>query len=54
MELDRVASEEQARWSGLSVKEKISDWASRHQYGIIFGSWALSIAVAGGIISRDR
>ena len=54
MELDRIATEEHARWSTLSVKEKVSDWASRHQYGIIFGSWALSMAAAGAIISRDK
>ncbi|KAI6169763.1 hypothetical protein EDD17DRAFT_30142 [Pisolithus thermaeus] len=54
MELDRVASEEEARWSSLSVKDKVADWAARHKYGIICGSWALSLAVAGAIISRDK
>lgn len=54
MELDREAAEEEARWNALTTKEKIGDWATRHQYSIILGSWALSMAVAGGIISRDR
>lgn len=54
MELDREAAETEARWKALSTKEKIGDWATRHQYSIIVGSWALSMAVAGGIIARDR
>ncbi|KAG2129553.1 uncharacterized protein EDB93DRAFT_1182289 [Suillus bovinus] len=54
VELDREAAEEEARWRALTTKEKIGDWATRHQYSIILGSWALSMAVAGGIISRDR
>ncbi|KIJ62253.1 hypothetical protein HYDPIDRAFT_114736 [Hydnomerulius pinastri MD-312] len=54
MELDRVAAEEDARWNTLSTGEKFRDWATRHQYSIIIGSWALSMAVAGAIISRDK
>lgn len=54
MELDREAAEEGARWNALSTKEKIGDWAVRHQYSIIMGSWALSMAVAGSIIAKDR
>lgn len=54
MELDRVAAEKEARWSALSVKQKVADWASRKQYAIIFGSWALSMAVAGAIVARDK
>jgi hypothetical protein len=53
-ELDREAAEEEARWKALTTKEKIGDWATRHQFSIILGSWVLSMAVAGGIISRDR
>ncbi|KAG7097382.1 hypothetical protein E1B28_004732 [Marasmius oreades] len=45
---------EQKRWDSLSAMDKISDWASRHEYSIIMGSWALSLAAAGAIISRDR
>lgn len=54
LELDREAAEEEARWGALTTKAKIGDWATRHQYSIILGSWALSMAVAGSIISRDR
>lgn len=54
MELDREAAEEESRWGALTTKEKIGDWATRHQYSIILGSWVLSVAVAGTIISRDR
>ncbi|OJA16436.1 hypothetical protein AZE42_03806 [Rhizopogon vesiculosus] len=54
MELDREVAEEEARWKSLSTKDKIADWGSRHQYSIILGSWVLSMAVAGGIVARDR
>ncbi|KAH7922541.1 hypothetical protein BV22DRAFT_1037382 [Leucogyrophana mollusca] len=53
-ELDREMAEEEARWNALSTKEKLANWATRHQYSIILGSWALSIAIAGGIIARDK
>ncbi|ESK95087.1 ynr018w-like protein [Moniliophthora roreri MCA 2997] len=42
------------RWASLSFKDRVSDWASRHEYSIIMGSWALSLAAAGAIISRDK
>lgn len=38
----------------MTAKDKVTDWAMRHKYGIIIGGWAAGIAVAGGIISRDR
>ena len=47
-------SKELQRWDALSTTAKISDWASRHEYSIIMGSWALSLAAAGAIISRDK
>ncbi|KAJ8087014.1 Replication factor C, subunit RFC4 [Marasmius tenuissimus] len=50
---DKEAKEE-ARWEALSTTDKISDWASRHEYSIIMASWALSLAAAGAIISRDK
>ncbi|KAL0580526.1 Replication factor C, subunit RFC4 [Marasmius crinis-equi] len=43
-----------ARWETMSTKERIGDWASRHEYSIIMGSWALSLAAAGAIIARDK
>jgi len=54
LELDRVAAEEEARFNALSTKDKALDWASRHQYSIILGSWALSMAAAGAIVARDK
>ncbi|KAE9404841.1 hypothetical protein BT96DRAFT_988932 [Gymnopus androsaceus JB14] len=42
------------KWKAMNTSQKISDWASRHEYSIILGSWALSLGVAGAIISRDK
>ncbi|GLB34107.1 putative hypoxia induced protein conserved region [Lyophyllum shimeji] len=42
------------RWEELSTKDKLADWAGRHQYTLILGGWASSLAVAGAIISRDK
>jgi hypothetical protein len=36
------------------VKEKIGEWVGRHQYSVVLGTWALSMGVAGTIISRNR
>ncbi|KIK67606.1 hypothetical protein GYMLUDRAFT_256478 [Collybiopsis luxurians FD-317 M1] len=44
----------QQKWETMTPRQKISDWASRHEYSIILGSWALSLGVAGAIISRDK
>ena len=52
-ELDTIASREQARWERLSGKEKIADWAVRHQFSLITGSWAASMLGAYAWISRD-
>ncbi|KAF7302199.1 HIG1 domain-containing protein [Mycena indigotica] len=52
-----LETQEQAamdRWENLGAKDKIADWARRHEYSIIVGGWALSLALAGAIISRDR
>ncbi|EIW75663.1 hypothetical protein CONPUDRAFT_65908 [Coniophora puteana RWD-64-598 SS2] len=53
-EMDREAAEEQARWESLTTGDKVSDWATRHQYSIILGSWALSLGIAGGIVARNK
>ena len=42
------------RWEGLTTKEKIGDWALRHQYPLILGSWAASLGLAAAIIMKDR
>ena len=54
---DLLEEEEQAaqkRWESLSTREKISDWALKHQYPLILGSWAASMGVAAAIIMKDR
>ncbi|EPQ58964.1 hypothetical protein GLOTRDRAFT_70022 [Gloeophyllum trabeum ATCC 11539] len=53
VELDTAAAREQARWEALSPSEKVKDWAARHQYGVIGGSWALSMVGSFGWIMRD-
>ncbi|KAH9179641.1 hypothetical protein EDB89DRAFT_1922352 [Lactarius sanguifluus] len=52
--LDSAKAREASEWGGLSSSEKISKWVARHQYQVILGSWATSMAVAGTIIMRDR
>lgn len=52
--LDEEEHAEQKRWESLSTKERISDWAIKHQYPLILGSWAASMGVAAAIIMRDR
>lgn len=52
--LDEKEQEAEKRWESLSTGDKIADWADRHQYSLIMGSWAASMAVAGAIISRDK
>ncbi|EGO02377.1 hypothetical protein SERLA73DRAFT_178283 [Serpula lacrymans var. lacrymans S7.3] len=54
MELDRKAEAERQRWGEMNVKDKVAEWASKHQLSVIAGSWALSMAVAGNIIMRDK
>lgn len=44
----------QEKWDDMSTAQKIGDWASRREYSLIMGSWALSLGVAGAIISRDK
>lgn len=52
--LERAAAQERARFDALSTADKVRDWASRHQYSIILGSWAVGMAAAGAIVARDR
>ncbi|KAJ7637220.1 hypothetical protein B0H17DRAFT_1107242 [Mycena rosella] len=52
--LEAQHHQELTRWEQMSTSDKIADWASRHEYSIIVGGWALSLALAGGIISRNQ
>jgi len=52
--MDEKEFEEETRWQKLSLWDKVGDWSYRHQYSLIMGSWATSLAVAGTIISRNE
>jgi hypothetical protein len=52
--IDEKIEAEKLRWQQMTTKEKLGDWADRHQYSIILGGWASSLAVAGAVISRDK
>jgi hypothetical protein len=54
MALDDEAAHERAKWEALSTGQRLADWAARHEYSIIMGSWALSMAAAASIISRNQ
>lgn len=47
-------SEAELRWKTLSRSEKLKEWTIKNQYSILAGGWALGMAVASGIIWRDR
>ncbi|KZT72478.1 hypothetical protein DAEQUDRAFT_743555 [Daedalea quercina L-15889] len=53
-ELEREEAQKEKRWEALGREEKLKDWAIRNQYKIILGSWAASMAIAGGIVWRDK
>lgn len=52
--LDHKEASAMQRWDSMSLGEKIGDWSFRHQYSLIFGGWAGSLAVAGLAISRNK
>lgn len=52
-EMDLVQRRELERWNSLSTGEKARDFAERHQYGIIGGAWAASLAGSFGYIMRE-
>ena len=53
-ELDAVESRAQKHWDSLTFREKVNDFALRHQYGIILGGWALSMGLSFGLIARNK
>lgn len=53
-EIDAVQAREQARWESMTFKQKVSDFAARHEYGIIVSGWAASLAGSFGIIMRNK
>ena len=52
--LDHKEVSAMQRWDSMTPGEKIGDWSFRHQYSLIFGGWAGSLAVAGLAISRNK
>jgi hypothetical protein len=52
--LDHKEASAIQRWDSMSLGEKVGDWSFRHQYSIIFGGWAGSLAAAGLVISRNK
>ena len=52
--LEREEQAAETSWEHLSTKDKLKDWAVRNQYKIILGSWAAGMAVAGGLVWRNR
>lgn len=52
--LDEKEVREAKMWDRMSLAQKIGDWAFRHQYSIILGGWAGSLAIAGAIIARNK
>lgn len=52
--LDREEREKEANWEHLSTGQKIKGWAAQNQYKVILGGWASSMALAGGIIMRNK
>jgi len=52
--LDAKEVHEAKMWDRMTLSQKIGDWGFRHQYSIIMGGWAGSLAIAGAIISRQK
>lgn len=52
--LDEKQLRDEKRWQSLTFKDKVGDWAARHEYSIILGGWAASLGLAGAIISRNK
>jgi len=52
-ELEAREAQLRLHWDSLSQRDKIKDWADRHKFGIIGGSWASSMLIAWAIIQRD-
>ncbi|KAI0682907.1 hypothetical protein BC835DRAFT_1397835 [Cytidiella melzeri] len=53
-ELDAVEARQQANWESLTLRQKVGDFAARHEYGLIAGGWAASLAGSFSIIMRNK
>ncbi|KAL5488257.1 RCF2_2 [Sanghuangporus weigelae] len=52
-ELQSVHERERAKWERMNVKEKFADFARRHPFSLITGSWATSMIGIYTWVSRD-
>jgi len=52
-EMDEQARREAERIANLDQNEKWLDWARRRRYSIVGASWALSMAIAFGVVMRN-
>jgi len=53
MEMEQVARSEQERVARLGTKDKMMNWAAERRYSIVGASWALSMAIAFGVVMRN-
>lgn len=53
-EMEREAQAARERWDKMSTGDKIKDWSTRHQYGLIGGSWVASLGIAFGMVARNK
>ncbi|GAB7351217.1 hypothetical protein MBLNU459_g1653t1 [Dothideomycetes sp. NU459] len=51
---DAKRSQEAQLYAQKTQSERIKDWATTNKYGIVGGSWVLSICTAFAIVSRNR
>lgn len=52
--IENAKRQEQSQWQKLTPGQKVLQWAKQNQYSVILGSWAVSMAIAGTIVMRDR
>lgn len=52
-ELEIERRKEEERWQSMGLAQKASDIAKRHEYGLILGGWAASLAISFGVVARD-
>jgi hypothetical protein len=52
-ELDLIQQREREHWDSLSTGDKIRDFATRHQYGVIGGAWATTLVGSFAYIMRE-
>ena len=51
---DEQATLQQQIEAQKSSTQRAKDWASENRYGIVFGSWVVSMGTALGLVGRDK